>query len=127
MDSPNAAFYTVRRAGLQTDNQQARTMNEAPAEATHSTPPEDEKLRDSEIAIIDALKMIVEIMVAKGIVPAEGLRKLFANQRDGYIRKEMANAAVVMEVLRTFAVARQPEPERDDLRRALDEPPQGSA
>jgi hypothetical protein len=30
-------------------------------------------------------------------------------------------------VLRTFAVARQPEPERDDLRRALDEPPQGSA
>jgi hypothetical protein len=102
-------------------------MNEAPAEATHSTPPEDEKLRDSEIAIIDALKMIVEIMVAKGIVPAEGLRKLFANQRDGYIRKEMANAAVVMEVLRTFAVARQPEPERDDLRRALDEPPQGSA
>jgi hypothetical protein len=104
-------------------------MTEAPAEAAQTNQTDDEKLRDSEIAIIDALKMIVEIMVAKGIAPAEGLRKLFAGQRDGYIRKEMANAAVVMEVLRTFTVARQPEPEggRENLRRALDEPPQGSA
>lgn len=104
-------------------------MNETPANAPQTSPGDDEKLRDSEIAIIDALKIIVEIMVAKGIVPAEGLRKLFAGQRDGYIRKEMANAAVVMEVLRTFAVARQTEPEaeRENLRRALDEPPQGSA
>jgi hypothetical protein len=104
-------------------------MTETPAEAAQTNQNDDDKLRDSEIAIIDALKMIVEIMVAKGIVPAEGLRKLFAGQRDGYIRKEMANAAVVMEVLRTFAIARQPEPEseRENLRRALDEPPQGSA
>jgi hypothetical protein len=104
-------------------------MTETPAEAAPKSDSDDDKLRDSEIAIIDALKMIVEIMVAKGIVPAEGLRKLFAGQRDGYIRKEMANAAVVMEVLRTFTVARQPEPEaeQENLRRALDEPPQGSA
>ena len=101
-------------------------MTEADAGVT-TEPTDDEKLRDSEIAIIDALKMIVEIMVARGIVPAEGFRKIFANQRDGYIRKEMANAAVVMEVLRTFTVARPAEPEREDFRRALDEPPQGSA
>ena len=100
-------------------------MTEPAAEAA---PGDDEKLRDSEIAIIDALKMIVEIMVAKGIVPAEGFRRLFANQRDGYIRKDMANAAVVMEVLRTFAIATPPaEPNDENLRRAMEEPPQGSA
>ena len=101
-------------------------MTEPAVETT--TGNEDEKLRDSEIAIIDALKMIVEIMVAKGIVPAEGFRRLFASQRDGYIRKEMANAAVVMEVLRSFAIAKPPAESGDEnLRRAMDEPPQGSA
>ena len=101
-------------------------MTESATETTSGS--EDEKLRDSEVAIIDALKMIVEIMVAKGIVPAEGFRRLFASQRDGYIRKDMANAAVVMEVLRTFAIAKPPTEAGDEnIRRAMDEPPQGSA
>ena len=86
----------------------------------------DEKLRDSEIAIIDALKMLIEIMVASGTAKPEGLQRLFAHQRDGYITKNMPNAAVVMEVLRTFA-----QPPRatssEAHRRALEEPPQGSA
>jgi hypothetical protein len=72
-------------------------MSEPGVEIT-TEPADDEKLRDSEIAIIDALKMIAEILVARGLVPADAFRKLFASQRDGYIRKEMANAAVVMEV-----------------------------
>jgi hypothetical protein len=101
-------------------------MTEPATDAPTGT--DEEKLRDSEIAIIDALKMIVEILVAKGIVPAEGFRRLFASQRDGYIRKDMANAAVVMEVLRTFAIAKPPAEQNDEsLRRAMEEPPQGSA
>jgi hypothetical protein len=80
-------------------------MTETPAESAQENQPEEEKLRDSEIAIIDALKMIVEIMVAKGIVPAEGFRRL---------------------LLRTFAIAKPPA-EDESLRRAMDEPPQGSA
>ncbi len=88
---------------------------------------DDEKLRDSEIAIVDALKMLMEVLVATGTVRAEVFQKVFAHQRDGYIAKEMPNAAVIMEVLRGFAVV----PPRDDnaeaLRRELEKPPQGTA
>lgn len=86
----------------------------------------DDRLRDSEIAIIDALKMLIEIMVASGIAKPDGLQRLFSHQRDGYITKNMPNAAVVMEVLRSFA--QPPKPVQNDAhRKALEEPPQGSA
>lgn len=87
---------------------------------------DEEKLRDSEIAIIDALKMLVEIIIAAGIARPDGLQRLFVQQRDLYVSKNMANAAVVMEVLRTFA---QPDQKglTEEQRRALEQPPQGSA
>ncbi len=87
----------------------------------------DERLRDSEIAIVDALKMLMELLVATGVVKAEVFQKIFAHQRDGYIAKEMPNAAVIMEVLRGFAVAPARDPERQALREALEKPPQGTA
>jgi hypothetical protein len=92
----------------------------------------DDRLRDSEIAIVDALKMLMEILVATGVVKADVFQRIFAHQRDGYIAKDMPNAAVIMEVLRGFAVPPQ-QPEADQkadeeaLRRELDKPPQGSA
>ncbi|MCW5698011.1 MAG: hypothetical protein KIS96_14920 [Bauldia sp.] len=92
-------------------------------------PKDDEKLRDSEIAIVDTLKMMMEILIATGTVKAEVFERLFAHQRDGYIAKEMANAAVIMEVLRGFAArpAAETDRDREALRKELDKPPQGSA
>ena len=90
------------------------------------TPGED-KLRDSDIAVIDALKMIVEILVARGVIKAESVQQIFAHQRDGYIAKQMPNAAVVMEVLRTFVVTPASDEKRQALQRALAEPAQGTA
>lgn len=87
----------------------------------------DDKLRDTDIAIIDALKMIVEILVARGVITAESVQQIFAHQRDGYIAKEMPNAAVVMEVLRSFAVAPGQTEKRQAVQRALAEPAQGNA
>lgn len=88
---------------------------------------DDEKLRDSEIAIVDALKMLMEVLVATGTVKAEIFQKLFARQRDGYIAKEMPNAAVIMEVLRGFAQPSTRDQDQEALRRELEKPPQGRA
>lgn len=89
---------------------------------------DDERLRDSEIAIVDALKLMMEVLVVTGTVKAGVFEQVFAQQRDGYITKEMPNAAVIMEVLRGFAA--KPPGKSDDepsVRDQLDRPPQGSA
>ncbi|MFO1185887.1 MAG: hypothetical protein U1E56_14050 [Bauldia sp.] len=90
-------------------------------------PTTDDKLRDTDIALIDALKMILEILVVRGVVKADSVQQIFAHQRDGYIAKEMPNAAVVMEVLRSFAVTPAQSERREALNRALAEPAQGTA
>ncbi|MCC6734498.1 MAG: hypothetical protein IT534_00050, partial [Bauldia sp.] len=84
--------------------------------------PSDDRLRDSEIALVDALKLIMEVMVATGTVKATVFEQIFAQQRDAYIAKTMPNAAVIMEVLRGFA-AKPPKPAAPARRPELDEPP----
>ncbi len=84
----------------------------------------DERLRDSEIAIVDALKLLMEVLVATDTVKADVFERIFAQQRDGYIAKEMPNAAVIMEVLRGFAA--KPE-STEPVPNELDKPHQGSA
>jgi len=85
-----------------------------------------ERLRDSEIAIVDAIKLMMEVLVVTGTVKADVFEQIFAQQRDGYINKEMPNAAVIMEVLRGFA-ARPPGSPDDDGKGDIDQPPQGNA
>ncbi len=84
---------------------------------------DEERLRDSEIAIVDALKLMMEVLVATGTVKADVFERIFALQRDSYIAKEMPNAAVIMEVLRGFAV----KPAAKDTEALKDKAPQGSA
>lgn len=88
----------------------------------------DNRLRDSEVAIVDAIKLIVEALAATGTVPGPVFEHIFAQQRDAYAAKSMANAAVIMEVLRGFAsrpVAVPPA--RAAIRAAMEKPPLGSA
>ncbi|MGV8840044.1 MAG: hypothetical protein ACWA6X_07045 [Bauldia sp.] len=89
--------------------------------------PTDDRLRDSEIALVDALKLIMEVMVATGTVRATVFEQIFAQQRDAYIAKTMPNAAVIMEVLRGFAAKQPAKPTTPAHRPELDKPPQGSA
>ena len=91
-----------------------------------SDPKDDDRLRDSEIAIVDALKLIMEVLVATGTVKATVFEQIFALQRDSYIAKTMPNAAVIMEVLRGFA-AKPLKPAEPAVRPELDKPPQGTA
>jgi len=87
---------------------------------------DDERLRDSEIAMVDALKLLMEVLVATGTVKADVFERIFAQQRDGYISKEMPNAAVIMEVLRGFAAKPPAGPDQRPLEDRLGKP-QGSA
>ncbi len=89
----------------------------------------DDRLRDSEVAIVDAIKLIVEALAATGTVKPVVFEHIFAQQRDAYAAKSMANAAVIMEVLRGFAsrpVATVP-PAQAAIRAAMEKPPLGSA
>ena len=88
---------------------------------------DEDRLRDSEIAIVDALKLMMEALVVTGTVKAEVFEQIFAQQRDSYIAKEMPNAAVIMEVLRGFAGKPTTNADDDALREQLEKPPQGSA
>ena len=87
---------------------------------------DEQSLRDSEIAMVDALKLLMEVLVVTGTVKAEVFERVFAQQRDGYIAKEMPNAAVIMEVLRGFAAKPPPGSEGEPAGGQIDEP-QGSA
>ena len=87
---------------------------------------DEQSLRDSEIAMVDALKLLMEVLVVTGTVKAEVFERVFAQQRDGYIAKEMPNAAVIMEVLRGFAAKPAGGSEGAPAGGQMDEP-QGSA
>jgi hypothetical protein len=90
--------------------------------------PDDESdLRDSEIALMDALKSVIEILIAKDIAKPEAIDKLLAGQQNGYVEKRMPSAVVVMGFLRSFVSDPERAAFRSEIRKLLKEPPKGSA
>jgi hypothetical protein len=83
----------------------------------------DYTLRDSEIALMDAIKTVFEVLVAKRILPPEVLGEILSRQRDRYAADGMHQAVFVMEELHGFVT----NPERLQARRFHDEPPAGTA
>ncbi len=86
-----------------------------------------EKLTDIEIALMDATKTVLEIIMTAGIAKPPVFDRMFTHQRDEYLQKRMPSAAAVMEMLRHFATNPEREAHRSALRKILAEPPQGSA
>jgi len=91
----------------------------------------DDSLSDAEIALMDAIKALMEIMMTAGIAKPAAFDFMLTHQRNGYLSKRMPTAAAVMEMLRTFATDPQRDAQRQELRanlqRILEEPPQGTA
>jgi hypothetical protein len=87
---------------------------------------DENTLRDSEVALMDAIKTLCEVFIAKKITTPEALGELFARQSASY-PEAMPKAVFVMDSLRAFAL----DPARKEARRALErflqEPPAGSA
>lgn len=78
-------------------------------------------LTDTEIALMDAIKTLIDIMMAKEIVTNEVFDRMFASQRNTYIQNKMPSAAAVMELLRAFSTT------RGNQRDLLQVQPKGSA
>ena len=83
-------------------------------------------LRDSEIALMDALKTAFDLMMYAGVKPAQ-IDKLLASQVAQYPAEHMPRAIEVMEGLRTFVQNSGRQSHREHLRQLLGEPPAGSA
>lgn len=89
--------------------------------------PNSADLSDVEIALLDAIKTVMEIIMTTEIAKPIVFARMLGHQRDGYLAKKMPSAAAVMELLRTFAVDPQREAHREALRTILREQPKGSA
>jgi hypothetical protein len=87
---------------------------------------ETDKLRDAEVAIMDAFKTVFEILLTAGVKPAQ-IDKLLASQMQAYSRPPMARAIWVMEQLRAFVQNAERATARQQVRQILTEPPAGSA
>jgi hypothetical protein len=84
---------------------------------------EDHTMSDFEVALMDSIKTVMEILVAKQIIPAAALAKMLEKQRDIYPKEEMAGAWFVMDELRRVVN----DPERTRLREFLEKPSEGTA
>jgi hypothetical protein len=80
-------------------------------------------LREAEIALMDTLKLVFEIIVAKGISEPEILSEALLRQAKQYPPQDMAAAVYVVEQLR----ASINDPDRKELRELLSRPVQGHA
>jgi hypothetical protein len=80
-------------------------------------------MSEFEIALMDAIRTICEVLVAKQIVPAEVLAKMLRSQRDDYPQDQMPGAVFVMN----FLLETLTDPARAATRKLERDPPQGSA
>jgi hypothetical protein len=84
-------------------------------------------LSESDIATIDALKTLVDIMLSAGVAPPSVFDEALAHQRDGHLQNGRQKTAGMLEVLRQFATDPQREASRQQIRQALRSRPKGQA
>ena len=87
---------------------------------------DDGDLRNSEIALMDALKVAFDLMMYAGVKPTQ-IDKLLGSLTDQYRAKGMPAASAVIELLRAFVLDPEREQHREQLLRIREEPPAGSA
>lgn len=83
----------------------------------------DDTMSDFEVALMDALRTAFEVLIAKGIIPAEVLAEMLRRQRESYPREQMPGAVFVMDMLLDSIT----DPARAEARRLAGLPPEGSA
>ena len=84
---------------------------------------EEHTMRDFEVALMDSIKTICEVLVAKSIIPAGVLAEMLRRQREVYPKELMPDAIFVMDALLECLT----EPARAEARKLVGDPPQGSA
>ena len=88
---------------------------------------DQDEIRDTEIALMDAIKTVLEVMIGQEIASPVYLDKAFAGQRDAFLQRKMGSAAGVMELLRRFVTDPERGKRREQYRILSTELPKGSA
>jgi hypothetical protein len=84
---------------------------------------DDGNLRDSEVALMDALKLLFEVVIAKEISKPETLSEALSQQALVYSPEAMPRARWIFEQLQ----AAMNDPRRKELRELLARPAEGHA
>jgi hypothetical protein len=82
-----------------------------------------DRLTDGEIACIDAVKTICEVLIARGLITPAEMAVPFQFQANGYLQKGMPAASAAMILLVNFLQ----DPQRNADRALLQTPPAGKA
>jgi hypothetical protein len=83
---------------------------------------DDHTMSDFDVALMDALKTVFEVLVSKKIISVEALAEMLRRQRDIY-PQEMPGAVFVMDSIWDCLT----NPARAEARKLACDPPQGSA
>ncbi len=84
---------------------------------------DENTLRDCEVALMDTLKLVFEVFIAKGISNPKTLSEALSRQAEVYSPETMPRARWIVEQLQESIN----DPRRKELREALARPTQGSA
>lgn len=86
-----------------------------------------EKLSDGEIALMDAIKDMIAILVAKNVATQSDFGRLFTHQRQEYLRMRLSGATQVMDSLLEYVREKPRESELQAIHKLLQLAPVGSA
>jgi flagellin-specific chaperone FliS len=84
---------------------------------------DDGYLRDSEVALMDTLKLLIEAIIAKGLSKSATIDEALRQQMIQYPAETMPRAVYIVEQLR----ATLNDPDRKQLRELLARPSEGNA
>lgn len=84
-------------------------------------------MSDTEIALLDAIKSVADVLISMNEGAATALETSFAHQRDEKLRLRQPEAYAVFELLRAFVADPERKRRRAEVRRILSEEPKGQA
>lgn len=87
----------------------------------------EHSLSDEAIALTDAIKTVIEVVLATGIATPRVFDQMYGHQRDGKLAKKDVKGAAIMEMLRQFSVDPTRAAYRESIRTLLREQPKGTA
>ena len=88
---------------------------------------EFERLSEVEIALIDAMKTILEVILFVHPESRKYLDQAYGNQRDTKLQSRQPGGAAVLELLRLFVVDPERQEAREQLAKFLSAEPRGQA
>ncbi len=88
--------------------------------------PRFDDIRDSEVALVDALKDVFQILIHSNLITPESIKNTLTYQTEFYREKNLPNAVLVMDELKDYVTAEKPTVEKEVIRRLLQLVPLGN-